>query len=323
MPAAPGPHILFRSSPRKDLGVTIEARYAVGVYDILILSAKESDGLVEWLSLNKYHIPPGAGPVLGSYIRQNMHFFVAKVNLDRQKQASDHFLSPLQVSYVSSKFMLPIRLGTVNANGPQDLVVFALTRKGRVETTNYQTAKMTSDIGLPLFSQGEFGSIYKAAFDRRVALDHMNKIYLEYAWDMRGFSPCDPCAAPVPTAVDLFALGARWHYPQYANATVDALKSAHFPFASPDAFITRLHVRYDSAHFPEDLSLMETGDSETFQVVYKLTHPAEAGTCREGLIYKQSLPARFAGEAQALADLTGWQLPTIRQKMIASGEPFP
>ena len=31
--------------------------------------------------------------------------------------------------------MLPLRLGTVNANGPQDLIVYALTRNGRVEAT--------------------------------------------------------------------------------------------------------------------------------------------------------------------------------------------
>jgi len=82
----------------KPLGVTIEARYQVGVYDILILSAKESDGLVTWLTSNNYKIPDGAEDVLGSYIKQGMHFFVAKVNLDRQQQAGEHFLRPLQVS---------------------------------------------------------------------------------------------------------------------------------------------------------------------------------------------------------------------------------
>src|ERR1043166_9191117 len=32
------------------LGVTIEASYTVGEYDILILSAQQSDGLVTWLT---------------------------------------------------------------------------------------------------------------------------------------------------------------------------------------------------------------------------------------------------------------------------------
>jgi hypothetical protein len=41
-------------------GVTIEAQYTVGEYDILILSARESGGLELWLKRNGYRIPDGA-----------------------------------------------------------------------------------------------------------------------------------------------------------------------------------------------------------------------------------------------------------------------
>ena len=55
---------ISKSRPRKkrakDLGVTIEATYTVGEYDILILSAKESSGLVTWLDQEGYKIPKGA-----------------------------------------------------------------------------------------------------------------------------------------------------------------------------------------------------------------------------------------------------------------------
>ncbi|MFN3874894.1 MAG: DUF2330 domain-containing protein, partial [Flavobacteriales bacterium] len=40
----------------KQSGVTIEARYTVGEYDILILSATESAGLKDWLLDNGYRI---------------------------------------------------------------------------------------------------------------------------------------------------------------------------------------------------------------------------------------------------------------------------
>jgi hypothetical protein len=59
-------------------GVTIEANYDVGEYDVIILSATESDGLTNWLNDNDYKIPSGAEAVLGSYIKQKMRFFVAK-----------------------------------------------------------------------------------------------------------------------------------------------------------------------------------------------------------------------------------------------------
>ena len=55
----------------KSLGVTIEAQYTVGEYDILILSAQQSSGLETWLRENGYRIPDGATSVLNSYIKQN------------------------------------------------------------------------------------------------------------------------------------------------------------------------------------------------------------------------------------------------------------
>jgi hypothetical protein len=304
-------------------GVTIEARYQVGVYDILILSAKESDGLVSWLTDNNYKIPTGAEDVLGSYIRQGMHFFVAKVNLDRQAEAGEHFLRPLQVSYTTKKFMLPIRLGTVNAKGPQDMIVFVLSRKGRVETTNYQTVKMSSGVDVPLFAKNEFGPLYKAAYEKIVTADGMTRLYEEYAWDMRGSMPCDPCAAPVPSSADLFMLGARWEYPQLMSAPGQALKTARFQPAATDAYLTRLHVRYDAGHFPEDLAFTETSDRSPFQVVYKLQHPwLGQSSCRAGDEYLRSLPARFQQEADNLVKLTGWSATEIHDKMQANGQPF-
>ncbi len=67
-------------------GVTIEASYTVGEYDILILSAKDSGGLIGWLKENDYKLPDGAERVVGSYIKQDMRFFVAKVNLQEQSK---------------------------------------------------------------------------------------------------------------------------------------------------------------------------------------------------------------------------------------------
>ncbi len=99
------------------LGVTIEAQYTVGEYDILILSAQESSGLETWLIQNGYKIPDGASPVIGSYLDKGMKFFVAKVNLKEHSKQGSTYLRPLQIAFESDNFMLPIRLGTINANG--------------------------------------------------------------------------------------------------------------------------------------------------------------------------------------------------------------
>jgi hypothetical protein len=294
-------------------GVTVEASYDVAEYDVLILSAKESNGLESWLTDNGYRIPPGAAEVLASYIKQNMRFFVAKVNLERMQLGGHTYLRPLQVRYESAKFMLPLRLGTVNANGPQDLIIYALSRNGRVETTNYRTVKLPSDIDVPLYVKDEFGKFYTAMFDQVVRDQDMRAVFTEYAWDM-GW--CDPCASNPLSSGELVELGARW------VGTADDTPYLPGRFGGgTNAYVTRLHVRYDAAHFPEDLALMETHDRENFQARYVLRHPWRGtATCARGAEYRGALQQRFKDEAKNLASLTGWPEREIRQRMAASGQ---
>jgi hypothetical protein len=285
----------------KALGVTIEAQYTVGEYDILILSAQQSSGLETWLRQNGYRIPPGASDVIGSYLKQNMRFFVAKVNLAEHQKLGFSYLRPLQVAYESPKFMLPIRLGMVNANGPQELFVYALTRNGRIETTNYRTVKLPSDMDLPVYLKqpNEFASFYKAMFTRQVQNHDGRAVFLEYAWDMRW---CDPCAADPLSNDELRRLGVFW--------------ADGGDRGTPNVFLSRLHVRYDNAHFPEDLVFQETGDRANFQGRYVLRHAfLGADTCSGAAEYRQSVVERRAREAEQLAQLTGWNIADVRKKM--------
>jgi hypothetical protein len=313
MPAAPI-QLASRDMVRKrDHGVTIEASYDVGEYDVLILSAKESDGLISWLTDNQYRIPKGAQDVLGSYIKQNMRFFVAKVNLDRMKGLGNGYLRPLQVRYQSAKFMVPLRLGTVNATGPQDLIVYALTKGGRVESTNYRTVKIPSDIDVPLYVKDEFGAFYKALFERAVARENMRAVFVEYAWDM-GW--CDPCAADPMSNKELVELGARW----IGGGDDSAFRIGR---GGADAFVTRLHVRYDATSFPEDIVFMETKDRSNFQGRYVQHHPWQGQSrCDAATSYRKELPARFALEAKNLENLTGWTRADIEARMAKTGQPL-
>ncbi len=289
----------------KALGVKIEAEYTVGEYDIIILSAEQSGGLETWLKESGYKIPEGAGGILESYIKQKMRFFVAKVTLEEKAKAGFHYLRPLQVAYESPKFMLPIRLGTVNADGPQDLFVFALTRKGRVETTNYRTVKLPTGMELPIFVKEEFSDFYKAMVTEQVRKEDMHCVFTEYAWDM-GW--CDPCAAEPLSNDELKNLGVFWLGGEGRNPRARP--------ANSDVFITRLHVRYDRKHFPEDLVFQETRDRENFQGRYVLRHPWKGEPkCDAAKKYLEALPERQEKEAQTLAQLTGWEIEKIRDRM--------
>jgi len=300
------------------LGVTIEAQYTVGEYDILILSAKQSNGLALWLTQNGYKLPPGAESVLASYIRQNVKFFVAKVNLKEQAKTGLKYLRPLQVAYEDPRFSLPIRLGTVNADGKQEIFVFTLTRSGRVETTNYRTVKLPSDMDIPLFVKGEFGDFYKAMFSTTSVREAERAVFLEYAWDMNW---CDPCAADPLSNDELRELGVYWVDGDSEDASIMPRRPP-MP-QSADVFVTRLHASYDAAHFPEDLMFKETGDRSNFQGRYVLRHPYQGDAkCNAADDYRRSLPDRYEKEAQTLANLTGWDINEIRAKMKEKGQSY-
>jgi len=285
------------------LGVTVEAQYTVGEYDILILSAEESAGLETWLTENGYRIPNGALSVLHSYLKQGLKFFVAKVNLVEQAKLGFTHLRPLQIAFESPKFVLPIRLGTVNADGAQELFVYFLTKQGRVETTNYRTVRLPEAQEIPLYVKDKFGDFYRDLFTQQVKRENERGVFLEYAWDMNW---CDPCAANPLSAEELRSLGVFWQ-----DNGGKMLRGQ-----GQNVFLTRLHVRYDAAHFPEDLIFQETSDRSNFQARYVLRHPwTGQEECPAATAYRQQLRERYEREAQTLATLTGWNIGDIRKAM--------
>jgi hypothetical protein len=235
-----------------------------------------------------------------------MKFFVARVNLKEQARTGFQNLRPLQMAYESPRFMLPIRLGMVNADGPQELFVYALTRDGRIETTNYRTVKIPSDAEIPEYVKEVFPDFYRAMFRTAVQKENMSVVFLEYAWDM-GW--CDPCSSEPLTQDELRELGVFW----LDEAPPGAMRRGP---GGAMPFITRLHLRYDAAHFPEDLVFQQTADKSNFQGRYILRHPwTGTDDCPAAVEYRQSLRERREQQATTLATLTGWNLDDIRSRM--------
>ena len=80
--------------------------------------------------------------------------------------------------------------------------------------------------------------------------------------------------------------------------------------------MTRLHLRYDAAHFPEDLVFQETADRENFQGRYVMRHPwTGSDSCPAANEYHKQLRQRHEQEAENLATLTGWTVDEIRRRM--------
>lgn len=233
------------SAPQKsseDFGVKIEAKFTVGEYDIVILSAKDSGGLDRWLKAENYKIPDGAAPYLAPYVQAGSKFFVAKVDTAKVKFANGMAqLSPLRFHYDSDTFSLPVRLGLMNSNGTQDLIVNILARHTRFEVANYPNATIPTNFDVAEGAKGQFGAFYAALFDR--ALAKIPKVVVtEYAWDAMS---CDPCPTPPLSPQELDVLG------------LDTVQTGDFEdrprMRSGGMTLTRLHARYAKDSLGEDL----------------------------------------------------------------------
>jgi Na+-translocating ferredoxin:NAD+ oxidoreductase RnfD subunit len=294
----------YGNAKQKDFGVKVEAKYLVGEYDILILSAKESTGLKDWLIENGYKIPAGADEVLKPYIESNLKFFVVKVNEEEKKKLPGNFLRPIQISFSSPKFMLPIRLGMANADGDQDMIVYAFTKKGRIECTNYRTVSLPTGKNIPLFVQNNFSNFYTNLFQHQWSKEGKAVAMLEYAWDVspKNYVKCDPCVATAPSTQDLVQAGVWWvnrDWNDYRDIDGDE-------DYSENVYFTRLHVRYNRDKFPQDLMFQLTPNTENYQARYIITHPATGDfNCEAGKKYLKDLKQRRADEMEMLTYLTG------------------
>ena len=302
--SAPMPATMGRDED-KAFGVTVEATYTVGEYDIVILSANESDGLEKWLTLNGYKIPAKAAPILAPYIESEMKFFVVKVNLEAMQNAGIQQLRPLQMTFRSEKFGLPIRLGMANANGDQDMIIYSFTDRGRIEPTNYRSVEIPTDKDIPVFVKDRFGEFYTALFDKAWRKEGKNIVFTEYAWDLSSsnFVKCDPCPTTPPSYADLREAGIFW----LTGGNNGRWSGADY---QGDVFMTRMHVRYNSASFPQDLAFQVTPNKKQMQGRYVMRHAVLDNNmeCEGATAYLQSVAERRAKELTNLSQLTDWDV---------------
>jgi hypothetical protein len=265
--------------------VVVEARYAVGEYDVAVLSASQSDALIKWLASEGYQVPAAAEPVLAAYIAEGLKFFVAKVALKDGTGDGYKRLSPLQISYRSAKMWVPLRLSTVVAEGPQDMFVFALSEDAHIEAKNVPNRVIDTGSELPAFVGRQFEGFYEAA----VAHAHQQAkgavAIVEARQSFQNLSPDD-----------LAALG------------VDRKRGAG-PLT-----LTRLHVRYDRT-FAGDLVLEKRSYLTPYESRFTV-HESFQGeaTCPEAARYKTRVAEQRTKEIDALQRLTGWSSDEIAQR---------
>ena len=224
--------------------VTVEAEYQVGIYDVVILSAEESGALLFWLDSNGYGVGPEAESILADYIASGSYFFAAKVNLEDVPEEVA-YLEPLQFHYESDVFSLPVRLGTLNSPGEQDVVMYILTdeRDGKVGISNYPQIQVEDECMVDIYDEGGVDNYYGSRFAEAWADEAGAGWMVEYAWNP---SSCDPCSTQPPTDEEFTEAG--------------------FTGGTWDSYFTRLRIRYVPEAATQDINLYTSGLIENEQV---------------------------------------------------------
>lgn len=240
-----------------DAGVTVEATYAVGEYEVNILSAEESTALQAWLDGNGYHLPEGAGPRLDEYIASGSYFLAARV-ADEAAVADGRPLSPLQLSYESPIFSIPIRLATLNSPGEQDMVIYTLTSEteGRVGISNYPEFRVPDNCRWEDPDGGSFLNFYEHHFSEAWEEVGDAAWTVEFAGIGNG---CTPCTGVHPEEEDLRELGYDGPYSTY--------------------YFTRIHMRYTPEQADQDLTLYTSGIHTSRSLSYAMDY--ESNECVE------------------------------------------
>ncbi|MCB9763165.1 MAG: DUF2330 domain-containing protein [Alphaproteobacteria bacterium] len=229
-----------------DGSVEVEAEFEAGEYSIVILSAEESGDLLRWLDQNGYGVTTEAADLLQEYIDSGSYFLAAQVHYEMMPPDTS-VLSPLQIGYDSPMFSLPIRLGTLNSPGAQELVVYVINdlEDGQAHIANYPEATLTDEC---MSEIADFPTYYAGRLDSALPTAPETEAHwlLEYSW-----SPyhCDPC--PDDAAL------AEW-----------VVEESGFEGTSQEATFTRLRMRYAPEQVTGDLLFNLSGIPDQVQQRY-------------------------------------------------------
>lgn len=247
--------------------VTVEAEFQVAEYDVVLLAAEGADGLYDWLDQNGFAIPPGGEPILQDYIDSGVHFLAAKVHLDGvQADATIKQLSPLQLRYTAEDWVLPIRIGTISADGEQEVVIYALTdsAEGDVAISNYPEVELEDECMWDASGWPSFGEFYREELRSAQPTQGRFGWFTEYNWPLYQLTQdtgyhCDPCTVEREELYDPGELAELGFVDGSAYGT--ATSGYYYPYGdvSSGALLTRLRLVYDASRVVDDLALYSTG----------------------------------------------------------------
>jgi len=239
-----------------------------GTYEISTLAAESREALESWAAEEGLFLPPGSADLLEEYLEGGANFISVKVDLD-SVTSGGILLKPIQFSYESDMMSLPIRLGTLNAGGSQDVVLHVITDTGgAVGISNYPELEVEGDCMFDEDAESGFSNFYDDLYSDQWDQNAGGAGYVtEYLWAP---TACDPCTGGGPLSEQ-------------------ALKDVGYRGDPNDAVVTRLHMRYEPGAVEGDLMLYDAGrhgfaQKQQRYILYKEALESDFPVCGEGFV---------------------------------------
>ncbi len=212
--------------------------------------------------------------------------------LDENPCHPSNFSSQTQHSSESPSSTLPIRFESANVKGVLGLVIYIFTRQGAVRLLDHSVTQIPTDMKIPSYVKEVPDDFYQAMLNEQARKESGGGFLIEYRGKVKKL--------------------------MVNNASLSSAESLKAFWADPlpESFLTRLNIRHDRSHFPEDLVFQETGDRQNFQARYVIRQPWRGNdSCAAAEDYRRSLASRYEQEAENLSQLTGWPIKNIQKVM--------
>jgi hypothetical protein len=189
----------------KELSLDVQAKQKEGEYSFSLLGKDES--VATWLKSKGYAVPDGAERAVQPYLQAGMRLVVAQVDTNRVELVGGDRaqLSPIRFWTEQPYDTIPDRVGLLNANGKQELIVYVLDPEQRYESKNYGNLFPPTNVEVDFAVKERIGEFYAALHDI-IAQKSPNTFLNEYAWSADGCG--QPCATEPLMIAELLSLGA-------------------------------------------------------------------------------------------------------------------
>ncbi len=252
-------------------GVTVDASFEVGVYDVSVLSAEGADGLLAWLDAEGLALPAGASDIVDQYIAQDYVFVAVRVPAG-EEIADGSVLPALSMRLDGGLPSLPLLLGASGAKTAQDVFVTTWAPEiGAVGVSNWK--EVTPESRCMLREEG-LGAAQAALFNDSHATAG------EAVWALEYFSPW---------SADDFDTGAT----SQVNLSGDSADAVRDWFGGMPAKMGRLHLRYSPGEALQDpvfYALAESGFRAPEYYTWNVELTEFLPVCGEGFVAEGSCP---------------------------------